>query len=138
MILVDTSVWIDFMRGTGNTPSSALHALIADEADICLADVNMTEILRGVADDIAYRGIRRDLLRFSIIAPKGLETHLVAADIYRGCRRKGVTIRNSSDCLIAAIAMENDAVILHNDSDYDRIASVYPSLRIANPDFFLT
>lgn len=138
MILVDTSVWIDFIRGTGNSPASALHALVTDGAAICLADINITEILRGVADDTAYEGIRDDLMKFPILNPHGVDTHIVAAAIYRDCRRKGETIRNSSDCLIAAIAMENDIAILQNDSDFARIASVFPALHLVNPEVFLT
>ena len=137
MILIDTSVWIEFLRTSKTPAATALYSLIADGADICLADVNLTEILRGVADQTTYERVKQDLLRFPILAPRGVETHIKAADIYRECRRQGHTIRNSQDCLIAAIAIENNVSVLHNDKDFERIASAMSTLRLSRPENFL-
>ncbi|MFA5867108.1 MAG: PIN domain nuclease [Actinomycetota bacterium] len=134
MILVDTSVWIDFVRGTNTVAAAALHTLVADGTPICIADINVNEFMRGVVDDNDYYGFLEDILRFPVLSPQGLETHLAAAQIYRDCRRQGKTIRNSGDCLIAAIAIENDKTVLHNDADFDQIASVVKDLRIVKPE----
>lgn len=134
MILVDTSVWIDFLRGTGTIGAAALHAIVADGMEISVADVIINELLRGIADDPTFEGVQEDILRFNVLSPQGVETHLAAAKIYRDCRRQGRTIRNSNDCLIAAIAIENDQSILHNDTDYDQIASVVDDLHIVKPE----
>jgi predicted nucleic acid-binding protein len=138
LILIDTSVWIEFLRTSGTPGATALYALITDEADICLADVNLTEILRGIADQKSYERVKQDLLRFPILASRGVETCIKAADIYRECRRQGRTVRNSQDCLIAAIAIENNVSVLHNDADFEHIASVVPKLRLSRPENFLT
>lgn len=134
MILVDTSVWIDFARGTGTVAAAAVQTLVADGTPICVADIIINEFMRGVVDDDAYDGFLEDILRFPVLSPHGLETHLAAAQIFRDCRRRGKTIRHTNDCLIAAIAIENDKSILHNDSDFDQIASVVKDLRIVKPE----
>jgi hypothetical protein len=133
LILVDTSVWIDFVRGNTNNATTALHALISDSADLCVADVIVTEFLRGVVDDTAYDRLKKDFLMFPILVSEGLKPYLRAADIYRVCRRQGKTIRNSEDCLIAALAMEHNVTILHNDADFLSIGQVYPNLHLADP-----
>jgi hypothetical protein len=61
------------------------------------------------------------LLEFPIYRPKGIETYLKAAQIYRDCRKKGRTIRKTVDCIIAAICIENDLILFHKDSDFDLI-----------------
>jgi predicted nucleic acid-binding protein len=114
--------------------AAALQALVANGTPICVADIIVDEFMRGVVDDAAYDGILEDILRFPVLSPRGLATHLAAAQIYRDCRRQGKTIRNSGDCLIAAIAIENGQSILHNDNDFDQIASVVKELLIIKPE----
>ncbi|HEY5648836.1 MAG TPA: PIN domain nuclease [Nitrospiria bacterium] len=129
MILVDTTVWIDFFRGTDTRFGKTLHALLDQEEDLCLTGIHLTEILQGIRDDFSQRRIRRRLLSFPIYQPKGVSTYLHAADIYRNCRKKGKTVRKTVDCIIAAIAIENNLRLFHNDRDFNQIAR-FTRLRI--------
>lgn len=121
MILVDTSVWIDFFTGSDTPYRRILHKLIEKEEEICITEIILTEILQGIKEDTAYETTKSYLLEFPIIKPKGRETYISAAEIYRKCRKKGKTIRKTIDCIIAAIAQENNLTILHNDNDFEVI-----------------
>lgn len=121
MILVDTSVWVDFLRGEDSSQRWVLHRLIEDEADISITEIIFTEILQGIKHDGEFQAIRDYLLEFPIYRPKGIETYLHAARIYRDCRKKGKTVRKTVDCIIAATCIENDLTLLHKDSDFDLI-----------------
>ncbi len=123
MILADTSVWIDFLQGADTSYRKTLHVLIEDEEDICLTGIILTEILQGIRDDKGHSEVRRYLLEFPVYNPKGTATYIAAADIYRECARRGRSVRKTLDCLIAAVAMENDFVLLHNDRDFETIAA---------------
>lgn len=121
MILADTSVWVDFMRGEDSPQRRMLHRLIEDEEDISITEIIFTEILQGIKSDREYQAIKDYLLEFPMYRPKGIETYLNAARIYRDCRKKGKTVRSTVDCIIAAICIENDLTLLHKDSDFDLI-----------------
>ncbi len=121
MILVDTSVWIDFLSGRDTPHRRKLHQLIEKEEDICITEIILTEILQGIRDDKVYETTTSYLLEFPIIRSKGNETYIAAAEIYRKCRKQGDTIRKTIDCIIATIAKENNLSLLHNDSDFDVI-----------------
>jgi predicted nucleic acid-binding protein len=122
MILVDTSVWIDFIKGINSHQRRVLHWLIQEDEDICLTEIVLTEVLQGVRDDKDFLTVKTCLLEFPIYSPKGVETYLNAAGLYRDCRRKGVTVRKTVDCIIASICIENGLGLLHKDRDYDLIA----------------
>jgi predicted nucleic acid-binding protein len=122
MILVDTSVWIDFFRGRNTPYRSMLHELIADDEDLSITGIILTEILQGIRDDKVNRETREYLLDYPLFDPSGAATYIEAANIYRHCLRKGKTVRKTIDCLIAAVAIENDLTLFHNDSDFDDIA----------------
>lgn len=80
------------------------------------------EILQGIKDNKQYTEIKEYLLAFPVLKAIPIKTYTHAAEIYRLCRKKGYTIRKPLDCLISAIAVENHAVLLHNDADFERIA----------------
>ncbi len=121
MILVDTSVWVDFLKGAKSTQRKVLHRLIEDEEDISITEIILTEILQGIKEDKDFQTVKEYLLEFPLYRPEGTETFLQAAQIYRDCRKKGKTVRKTVDCIIAAICMENDLPLLHKDSDFDFI-----------------
>ncbi len=123
MILVDTSVWIDFLRGVDSPHRKVLHKLIEDEEDVAITEIILTEILQGIKQDKDYNVLKDYLLEFPLYKPKGTETYLSASQIYRECRKKGKTVRKTVDCIIAAICMENDLTLLHKDSDFDQITA---------------
>lgn len=121
MILADTSVWVDFLRGEDSRQRRMLHRLIEEEEDISITEIIFTEILQGIKNDREFQAIKDYLLEFPMQRPKGIETYLHAVRIYRDCRKKGKTVRSTVDCIIAAICIENDLVLLHKDSDFDLI-----------------
>ena len=121
MIIVDTSVWIDFFYGKDSPEVHALERVLAAEEDICVCGVILTEILQGIRED---RDCRETLSRFEsfIFLPMSQRTFVKAAELYRTLRHKGITIRNAVDCLIAAVAIEHDIPLLHKDRDFNAIA----------------
>lgn len=121
MILVDTSVWIDFLIGRDTPHRWLLHRLIEGEEDICITEIILTEILQGIRDDALYETTKDYLLEFPVIKPKGIDSYVSAADIYRKCRKQGKTVRKTVDCIIAAIVRENKLTLLHNDTDFGLI-----------------
>jgi len=123
MILVDTSVWVDLLRGVDSPSCRQLRRLIEAEEDLALTGIVITEILQGIAKEREFQMIRDHLLEFPVFEPKGVETYLTAAGIFRECRRKGKTVRKTVDCIIAAVCLENDLILLHQDADFDRIAA---------------
>jgi predicted nucleic acid-binding protein len=123
MILVDSSVWIDFFRGTDSIFQRKLHQLIEEEEDLCLTAIHLTEILQGIKSDTEFERTKRYLLSFPIFPFKTTDTYVHAARIYRTCQRSGNTIRKTVDCLIAAVAIENGLALFHNDKDFDKIAA---------------
>lgn len=122
MILVDTSVWVDFLRGVNSPQRRMLHRLIDGEEDISITEIILTEILQDIKEEKDFQMVKGYLLEFPIHRPKGIETYLKAAQIYRDCRKKGKAVRKTVDCIIAAICMENNLTLLHKDSDFDLIA----------------
>ncbi|MGH7902067.1 MAG: type II toxin-antitoxin system VapC family toxin [Thermodesulfobacteriota bacterium] len=124
MTLVDTTVWIDLFADRHTPQVSLFESLIAKREDICLCGVILTEVLQGIKDEKEYSKTRSILLNL-IYLPMEFNTFLLAADIYRSTRSKGITIRNSVDCMIAAVCIENDVPILHNDKDFDLIAKEF-------------
>ena len=128
MILVDTSVWIDFFRGADTSHQKTLHKLIEDEEDICITEIILLEILQGIKRDSDFKKVKEYLLGFPIYRPEGIDTYMRAAEIYRQCRKRGKTVRKTIDCIIAAIAIENSLTLFHNDRDFEQIAA-YTALR---------
>ncbi|MCI0546507.1 MAG: PIN domain nuclease [Candidatus Rokubacteria bacterium] len=124
MIVVDTTVWIDFLGAKGTTFDRHLAELVESDAPIALVDIVYCEVLQGIRDEDTYRRTRVSLLAHPILRPRGLETFETAANLYRTARRRGLTIRRSVDCLIAATCLESDAEIYHNDRDFDSLARV--------------
>ncbi|MEK9137037.1 MAG: PIN domain nuclease, partial [Bacteroidota bacterium] len=119
--LVDTTVWIDFFRGK-NTPETDMlqHMLNAGE-DICICGVILTEVLQGIREDADYAAVASRFEAF-LFLPMHHSTFVNAAQLYRTLRRRGITIRNAGDCMIAAVAIEHDVPLLHHDRDFDPIA----------------
>lgn len=126
MILVDSSVWIDFFKGSNTDPVQILERLLQEEEDLSLADYILTEVLQGFKKDTDFERARKYFLLFPIYSLSSPDSYIQAARIYRLCRQRGITIRNTMDCLIAQTALENDLVLLHDDSDFDRLAEVIP------------
>lgn len=130
MILADTSAWVEWLRGTGSPMHLRMRALIAGTDELALTDAVMMELLAGSGDRAQLRRLRRLLARFRFLATHGPRDWEDAAGLYRTCRQAGHTPRSQLDCLIAAVAIRNDAPLLHADSDFDSIAR-HTALRLA-------
>lgn len=124
MILVDTSAFIEFLNRSGSPCDRVIEELIRNGQDIAVADIVLTEILQGIGNEREFREIKASLLTFPVLSCKGAESYVCAAELYRKCRKKGLTIRSTIDLLIAQIAMEHHAVLLHNDRDFTAIATI--------------
>lgn len=124
MIVVDTTVWIDFLEARGTAYDRHLTELLESAAPIALVDIVYCEILQGIRDDETYQRTRLGLRAHPILRPRGLETFEAAANLYRTARRRGLTVRRSVDCLIAATCLESGAEIYHHDRDFDALAQV--------------
>lgn len=121
MILVDTSIWIKFFNEKNSPQAQKLKRLLEEDVELSLIDLILTEILQGIKNDRTFEETKRYLVKFPIFKARGLETYIHAAEIWRACRKKGKTIRKTIDCVIASIALENDLVLFHDDSDFDLI-----------------
>lgn len=125
MILVDTSALLPFLAGRSTRAAETLARALSDGREIGLAPVVVQEILQGARDEPEWRKLGRYLQTQMILAPLDpLATHVAAARIYYDCRRRGLTVRSTLDCLIAQIAIEHGVPLLHDDRDYDAIARV--------------
>jgi predicted nucleic acid-binding protein len=123
-VLVDTSVWIDFFNSSNLSPETELlrQLIITGDCTIFLCPVVYQEILQGIRDDKTFEHVREIFLDFDMIDFPVMETVNKAIEIYRTLRKKGITVRKSNDCLIAAYAILADMPILHKDRDFSRIA----------------
>jgi len=119
MIFVDSSAWIEFLRGTGSYVCDRVEALIARDFAVC--DVVRMEVLSGARSENHLVLLRRLLARGTLLTtgPVDYET---AASLYRHCRMKGETVRRLMDCLIAAVAMRQGIAVLHQDADFEALA----------------
>ncbi len=130
MILIDSSAWVEFLRATGSPAHLALRAALEGEVKLACTDVVLMEILAGARDDADRDRLRRLLYGQEFLAVEGPADYEQAADLYRRCRLGGETPRKLTDCLIAAVAIRNDAELLCADADFLTIARHSP-LRIA-------
>ena len=134
MYLVDTAVWVDFLRGRKVAHVSALTTLLESEEAVGTAPTILQEILQGADSDRTFEKWLEYFSDLVCYLPRDLEaSHIAAARLYQKCRRAGRTPRSSNDCLIATIAVEHELVLLHNDRDFEVIAGAEPALRLYRP-----
>lgn len=126
MILVDTSVWIDFDRGSDSAPARRLAELIEDEADIVVTEPVLMEVLAGARDESAWTRLRQLLTSFGWIPADAAVDFEAAAYLHKSCRIAGVTPRGLNDCMIASIALRSGAQVLTADRDFAAMSQVVP------------
>jgi predicted nucleic acid-binding protein len=118
MLVVDTSVWVDYFNGVGNPQTDFLNTIL-DSTPILIGDLILAEVLQGFRYDPDFEKVRRTLGKFmqeSMVTPS---LAVQSARNYRFLRQKGITVRKTIDSLIATYCIENDHQLLHNDSDFD-------------------
>jgi hypothetical protein len=129
MILVDTSAWAEFYRGTGSPVHKAVRALLGGRqirTRIATTEPVVFELLAGRRARRELAEVRRRLFALRMLHVGELDTWELAAAVARACRSKGETIGSHMDCLIAAVAIREGASILHADRDFDVIARHTP------------
>jgi predicted nucleic acid-binding protein len=130
MLLLDTSVWIDLLA---DRRTEAVGFVLQREATegIALTEMIYLEVMQSARAGATERKIRNILSQQQIMQPlQGLETFDQAAALYRAARRNGLTVRTAVDCLIAQIAVEHEALLVHNDRDFFTLAKVEPRLQL--------
>ena len=129
MLLVDTSVWIDSMNRCV-TDATRFVDMRDENEEIATTGIIFQEVLQGIRGDKEFERMREVLWRALVLEPRALSTYEVAANLYRAARAKGFTIRKPNDCLIAALALEHGALLVHNDRDFFALAQVEPALLV--------
>jgi predicted nucleic acid-binding protein len=118
MVIVDTTVWIDYLRGTSNAEVLWLDRELQRQR-LGLTDLILSEVLQGVRDKGAFDRVRQDLLKFLVFETGGIDLAVAAAENYRKLRERGRTVRRTIDCLIATFCIEGGHLLLHRDRDFD-------------------
>lgn len=131
MIIIDTTVWIDYLNGAQTWQTDWLDAEITRQR-LGLTDVILCEILQGVKDKGQAAETLRELLKFEIMPMSGIDLAIASAQNYRTLRARGRTVRKTIDCLIATFCLMNGHTLLHNDRDYDAFEENL-GLRVLHP-----
>ena len=121
MIVVDSSVWIDFVKGRNAPHVGRLRASLGTD-EIIVGDLMLCEVLRGLESERAAREVEALLRRFEIVSMAGDAIAVIAARNFRSLRRRGITIRKTIDMLIGTWCIENRKPLLHNDGDFRPMA----------------
>jgi len=127
VILVDTSVLVPLFRGTETNAVRFLVQAVQEDVPVFVTPIIVQEILQGARDEKEWTALDRHLARQALVHPAdALVTHRRAGRIYFDCRRKGLTVRSTIDCLIAQLALEHDLSLLQDDKDYRTIREIRP------------
>ena len=118
MILVDSSVWIDYFRGTVTAQTEILDGLLGQEP-LAIGDLILAEVLQGFDDDRDFDDARKTLTSLTVVELGGARIAIQAARNFRTLRRLGVTVRKTIDTVIATRCIESGYELLHSDRDFD-------------------
>jgi len=133
MVLIDTSVMIDYFKGIDNKKSLLFENILKNHLPFGISSYTYQELLQGARDESEFAKLKTYLSTQRIyFLPENLETYESAAQIYYKLRRAGKTIRSTIDILISQTAIFYDLFVLHNDSDFDIIAGIITDLKILN------
>lgn len=125
-MIVDTSAWVEFLRGTGSPTHHRLRTAIETGEPLATPTPVLMELLAGARDEGAAADLQRMLAGFDSVEVEGPLDFEDAALLYRACRRQGETVRSLIDCLVAAMALRVGRAVLHANRDYDAIARCVP------------
>ncbi len=131
MYLVDTSVWVNYLRGQHTQASEHFIQLLDEKYSFGISPIIYQEILQGAATQKDFNKLNEYLSTQRFFYPADpLQFHHHAAHILFACRTKGITVRSTIDCLVAQTAIEHELVLLHDDKDFEHIQQVFPKLKI--------
>jgi predicted nucleic acid-binding protein len=128
LILVDSSVWVDYFRGKVTPQTEKLDMLLGHEP-LAVGDLILTEVLQGFDNDRDFKEAQRMMTSLLVVEIGGLGIAIQAAKNFRTLRRHGVTIRKTIDTVIATRCIESRYELLHSDRDFDPFAT-YLGLRV--------
>ncbi len=131
MIIVDTTIWVDYLRGTRSAHAEWLDARLASER-VGLTDLILCEVLQGISNTKQFQSVQRELLNFAVFETGKVELAIEAALNYRRLRAAGRTVRKTIDSLIATFCLMEGHSLLHNDRDYDSFEDVL-GLKVIHP-----
>lgn len=131
MIIVDTTVWVDYLRGTSTPHADWLEARLTRER-IGLTDLILCEVLQRITTDKQFEAVQEELLKFTVFETGAVEIAVEAALNYRRLRAAGRTVRKTIDSLIATFCLLEGHALLHNDRDYDPFEDVL-GLKVIHP-----
>ena len=123
MVIVDTSVWVDFFNGYSSPEADALARLLDEEVELLTCGIIVAEFMQGIRERKTLKELERHFREMDWLTPREPDTYLSAAALFRELRSKGKTIRSTIDCLIAQLASENNAFVLAKDRDLHLILS---------------
>jgi predicted nucleic acid-binding protein len=131
MIIVDTTVWIDYLGGAASPETSWLDRVLKRRR-LALTDLILCEVLQGIREPVEFARVREYLLRFQIFPGGGIDLAIAAAQNYRTLRQRGYTVYKTIDCWIATFCLEGNHQLLHRDHDFDAFEKVL-GLRVVHP-----
>lgn len=132
MYLVDTSAWLDYYRNIDSTGARNLTHILNRDEPFSITGVIYQELLQGTSSQSEFQMLEAYFSPQIFVHPLDpVASYRDAAQLYFRCRRAGVTIRSTSDCLIAQVAIEHNLLLLHSDQDFIRLANVAPELKLA-------
>jgi len=132
VVIVDTTVWVDYLQGTKNPETDWVHAEL-DRQRLGLTDVILCEVLQGIRDEFAAKDIERQLLKLELFETGGVDLAKDAVRHYRMLRGRGHTVRKIIDCLIATFCIRGQHSLLHRDRDFEPFERVL-QLSVVHPD----
>jgi predicted nucleic acid-binding protein len=131
VVIVDTTVWVDYCQGASNAETDWLHAEL-DRQRLGLTDIILCEVLQGVRDDAAAKAVEATLLKLELFETGSVALAREAARNYRALRSRGYTVRKTVDCLIATFCLREQHSLLHRDRDFDPFET-YLGLPVIHP-----
>jgi predicted nucleic acid-binding protein len=118
VVIVDTTVWIDYFGGVKNAESDWLDREIPQQR-LGLTDVILCEVLQGIREEASFARVLRELRRFEVFETGGAELAIAAARNFRRLRQRGYTVRKTIDCWIATFCIRDGHALLHRDRDFE-------------------
>jgi predicted nucleic acid-binding protein len=123
VVIIDTTVWIDYLRGTENPETRWLDGELQRQR-LGLTDLILCEVLQGIRDENTFERVQSELLKFQVFHTGGTALAIAASQNYRALRERGYTVRKTIDCLIASFCLQAGHELLHRDQDFDPFEKV--------------
>ncbi len=131
MVIVDTTVWVDYFRGESNPETEWLNRELTRQR-LGLTDLILCEVLQGITDNRIFGQVEEELSAFQVFSSGGAPMAVASARNSRKLRSRGVTVRKTIDCVIATFCIETDQELLHRDRDFDLFES-HLGLSVVHP-----